>query len=316
MLRLVVRRTVDVSTRYRWTVIFVALMCGIASALYSVRYFAINTNITDLIAPELPWHQNEKAFKGAFPQRADLILVVVQAPTPENLKQAADALAAQLSERRDVLKSVRRLGGGPFFDNNALLYLAKEDLAKVTRGMTDAQPLLNTLATDPSLRGVLDALSLAMVGRQRGHLQLDDLARPLNLASDTLDKVVAGRPGCLSCRVLVKGQPAEPEELRGFLEVHPVLDYRSFEPGKKAAEVIRQAAADLKLASEYGASVRLTGPIPLGDEEYATFRQSAPQDILITILAVMIVLWLALRSARLILACTIGLTVGLAITLA
>jgi hopanoid biosynthesis associated RND transporter like protein HpnN len=114
----------------------------------------------------------------------------------------------------------------------------------------------------------------------------------------------------------MNGRSANSEELRGFLEVHPIVDYNVFEPGKKAADAIRQAATDLNLASEYGATVRLTGPIPLADEEYAAFSRSAPTDISITAVAVVIIVWLALRSARLVLACLISLLVGLAVTLA
>jgi hopanoid biosynthesis associated RND transporter like protein HpnN len=73
---------------------------------------------------------------------------------------------------------------------------------------------------------------------------------------------------------------------------------------------------DLNLASEYGARVRLTGPIPLSDDEYATLKQSAPIDIALTLIAVVVILWLALRSLRLILACFVSLVVGLAATAA
>ena len=45
------------------------------------------------------------------------------------------------------------------------------------------------------------------------------------MASDTLDKVIKGEPASFSWRVLVAGHPAQPSELRGFIEVHPVLDY-------------------------------------------------------------------------------------------
>jgi uncharacterized protein len=117
---------------------------------------------------------------------------VIEAATPENAKQATEALAAKLSERRDVLKAVSVAGGGDLFQRNGLLYLSKEELASATSGLTSAQPLLGRLATDLSLRGVLDALLLVTTGVQRGQAQADDLVRPLTLASDTLDRV----PSC------------------------------------------------------------------------------------------------------------------------
>src|SRR5262249_39305378 len=96
----------------------------------------------------------------------------------------------------------------------------------------------------------------------------------------------------------------------------PVLDFSALEPGKKASDVIRQTAAELRLAEDFGATVRLTGPIPLSDEEFAVMRESAPFDVVVTIVAVLIILWLSLRSPRIILACFIALLVGLAATAA
>jgi uncharacterized protein len=316
MLQSTIARIVDFSARNRWPVIAVALVVAILSSIYAARYFAIDTDINHLISTHLPWRQHELAYEKAFPQRAELTLVVVQGKTPENVKRATEALTAKLSERRDIIRSVDQPGGGPYFDKNGLLYLATDELARTTSQLTSAQPLLGTLAADPSLRGVMDGLSFATMGVQGGQLKLDDLTRPLTMLADTLDVVVAGDPASFSWRVLVKGKPAETKELRRFIEVHPILDFTALEPGKAASDAIRQAATDLKLASDYDASVRLTGPIPLSDEEFGTLKESAPIDFGATVIAVLIILWLALRSGRLILACFISLMVGLAATAA
>src|SRR5262245_43696705 len=314
MLRSIIARVVDFSSRYRWTVIAAALVVALLSAVHAARHFAIDTDINHLLSTHLPWRQHEIAFEKAFPQRAELTLVVVQAPTPENTKRATEALMTKLAERKDILRSVHQPGGGPFFDRHGLLYLSTDEVAKTTTLLTTARPLLEALASDPSLRGVMDGLQFGAMGVQIGRVKLDDVALPFNQAADTVDAVLAGQPASFSWRVLMKGQPAETKELRGFLEVHPILDFRALEPGKAASDVIRKTAADLNLASEYGATVRLTGPIPLSDEELATLKDSAPIDILVTVVAVLIILWLALRSGRLILACLVSLMVGLAAT--
>jgi len=316
MLRSIIARTVAICTHYHWRVIVSALIIAVAASVYAARYFAIDTNIDHLISTNLPWRQHETAYEKAFPQRAQMTLVVVDAPTPENAKRAAEALAQRLKERKDVIRSVAKPGGGEFFDRNALLYLPPGDVAEVTGQLMAAQPLIGALAADPSLRGVTDVLSFAAMGVQRGQFKLDDLTRPFTLASATLDDVLAGRPAYFSWRVLMKGKPAETNELRRFLEVHPILDFSAVQPGKAATDAIRQAAAELRLASDLGARVRLTGPVPLTDEEFSTLEESAPRDIAITTAAVLVILWLALHSARLILACFISLMVGLAVTAA
>jgi len=46
----------------------------------------------------------------------------------------------------------------------------------------------------------------------------------MNMLSDTLDDLFAGRLPSFSWRVLMNGKPAAPDELRGFIQIAPKLD--------------------------------------------------------------------------------------------
>ena len=151
-----------------------------------------------------------------------------------------------------------------------------------------------------------------MLGVRSGQIKLDDLTRVFTMASDTLDNAVAGRPASFSWRVLAQGHPARPNDLRGIIEVRAVLDYGALEPGHAATEAIRKAAADI--VPTFQADVRLTGPVPMADEEFGTLREGAVSNAIVTIAVVLFILWLALRSGRLIAAVFINLFIGLAIT--
>jgi hopanoid biosynthesis associated RND transporter like protein HpnN len=316
MLKSIVVRTIDACTRHAWMVITAALLLAIAASIYTVQNFAINTDTSKLLSPDLPWHQRETAFETAFPQRSEIILVVVQAPTPELVSQASDKLAEALAKRTDVIVSIRRPGAGDFFANNGLLFLPTQEVAQVTQQLIAAEPLISRLSLDPSLSGVMEAIQLGLQGVSIGRLKLDDAVRPMNSLSDAVEDVLAKRPASFSWRALVSGKAAEPRELRSFIEVKPVLDFAALEPGEAASDVIRQTARDLNLTSELGAQVRLTGRIPLADEEFATVKDGALFNTSLTILAVLIILWLALRSGRIIVAVFMSLMVGLAITAA
>src|SRR5438445_2141282 len=87
-------------------------------------------------------------------------------------------------------------------------------------------------------------------------------------------------------------------------------------PGKAATDAIHQAAADLDIGTKYGATVRLTGPVAIADEEYATLEEGAFVNTAVTIVVVLTILWLALRSFGIILAVAVSLLVGLSITAA
>src|SRR6202011_3011468 len=144
----------------------------------------------------------------------------------------------------------------------------------LTDGLLQANPLLQKLAADPSLRGALGALSLGIMGVEFGQVSLDDLTRPMTMAGDTANEGLAGRPASFSWHVLASGKPAEPQELRRFMAVEPVLDFSALEPGRRATNAIAQTVLDLELTSNYQAQVRLTGIVPINDDGFATLKHN------------------------------------------
>jgi len=314
MLRSSVFRTVDFCTRHAWWVIVLAVALTAGSTVYAARHFAIKTDVNELFAPDLSWTQRAYQYMRAFPQPD--ILVVVDAPTPEFVEQAATRLAQALSARQDLIRAVHQPEGGSFFERNGLLYLPTGEVARLTDGLLQANPVLSTLAADPSLRGAVRALSLGLMGVQYGELNLDDLTRPMTMAGDTVNEVLAGRPASFSWRVLASGKPAGPSELRRFIEVEPVLDFSALQPGRAATEAIAQTARDLNLDGGYSARVRLTGLVPINDDQFATLKNNAALNAVVSLITVLVILWLALRSLRIILAVAVSLVVGLAISAA
>ena len=93
MLKSILVRIVDLCTRHPWMVILVSAALSGAAALYAVQNFAITTDVSKLLSPELPWRQRESAFETAFPQRNDIILVVVEAATPERARRSSSQVA-------------------------------------------------------------------------------------------------------------------------------------------------------------------------------------------------------------------------------
>lgn len=289
-----------------------ALACG----YYAATHFAINTDINRMLSPTLDWRQNELEFEKSFPGRYDSILVVVDAPTPELAAMAATALTQRLKQNTSDFRSVEDIGGSTFFAREGLLFQPVEQLTQTTDLVGQAVPLVRTIVGDPSLRGLAQLLTLTMQGVRGNLVQLDDVARGLNLAAETTENVLDGKPASFSWQVMMDPRAGEPGRLRRLINVRPVLDFSSLEPGGHAAEVIRATARELNLASAYRARVRLTGPVAMADEEFSTLRHGAVRDTGATIAVVLLILWLALRSGKLILAVAVNLAVGLATTAA
>ena len=198
--------------------------CPACARIYTATHFRLATDTRELFPRDLPWVERAWHYIDRFPEQG--ILVVVDAPTPELVDQASARLAAALETDHEHFRSIDALQGDPFFARNALLYLPKADVEQIAGRMGQAAPLIQALSADPSLRGALTGLDFGLLGAANGFVPPDALARPMNMAADTVDDVLAGRPAHFSWRLLAEGKPAEPRDLRRFIQVQPVLDYR------------------------------------------------------------------------------------------
>jgi hopanoid biosynthesis associated RND transporter like protein HpnN len=308
-------RAIDFCAHYAWPVVGLAVLLTVASSWYAATHFSITTDINKLISTDLPWRQREMAFEKAFP-RYELIVAVIDAPTPELADEATAALVQRLGQQKDLFRTIEEPKGGAFFAQNGLLFEPVDQLLPQLKTMTQAQRLIQVLASDPSLRGVVQALQFGLLGVQGGQITLDNMIWPMTLGADTIEKINAGQPATFSWRDLVQGKKSSPSDLRRFLNIQAKLNYSELEPGQQASDTIRKTADDLGFASKYQARVRLTGPVPMADEEFATIKENAALNATVTIAIVLFILYLALRWARMIFAVFVSLVVGLAITAA
>jgi hopanoid biosynthesis associated RND transporter like protein HpnN len=302
-------------TRLALPTVLFALILAVAAGFYTTRHFSINTDINTLISSNLDWRQRDNQFGEAF-DRDSTILAVVDAPTPELTSAASHALEQKLSGDSKHFESVEPLGSGEFFEKNGLLFLPVADVGRVTGQFESAAPLIEIMAGDPSIRGLTGALETGLAGVKRGQFKLDSTERPFNLIAQTVESVLNKGSGTFSWRELVSDKPLTDSDRRAFIEFKPVLDYNALQPGKDATDAIRQAARDLNFPGEYGARVRLTGPVPIANEEYATVQDGAIVNGIGTVLVVLVILWMALHSSKIIFAVFVNLFIGLSITTA
>lgn len=311
-----IARAVGFCVRHAVGVVVAGAVLATACGSFAVTHFALNSDTNALLSPDLPWRQREDQFAKTFPDRKNLILVVVDGATPERAQQATVALTAALAKQRDLFYSVRQPGGGPFFEQNGLLFLPPQETASAVQDIIAAQPFLGALASDPSLRGVMVAFSTALRGVTHGDVSLERMDRPITEFERTLQDFFAGRPAFLSWRKLMLGGEPSLHETRRLIEVEAVLDYGELTPAGKPSRFIRDAAKQRGLMPENGVRIRLTGPVPIADEEFATLAERA--GLIATVMggAILIMLWFALRSPRLIVGVLITILAGLSITAA
>src|ERR1700733_8788759 len=196
-------RALGLCAKNAWPVIGLSLLLAVLASWYAATHFAMTTDINQLISPNIDWRQREARFEKAFPQ-FELIVAVVDAPTPELVDEATSALVAKLLPQKDLFHSIEQPKGGPFFAQNGLLFEQVKDLEPQMKVLAQAQRLVQVLAGDPSLRGVIQTLQFGLLGVQGGQITLDNMAWPMTLASNAIENVNAGQPASFSWHEMVE----------------------------------------------------------------------------------------------------------------
>ena len=314
MIASIIARLVDFSRRHAAINALAALALVLVAGWYAAGHLALDTDIEKLLPSDVAWRQNELALDRAFPQNANLLAVVVDGANGDLADDAAQRLADKLAAEPQLFHNVRRPDGGAFFDQNGLLFLSVGDLNALSDQLVAAQPLIGSLSADPSLRGLFDTLKLFVDGASRGDFSIDKLDPTLAKIADVIDGVGAGRRESLSWQAVLTGTTPDPHDLRRFVLAQPVLDYSALEPGRRATDEIRRLTTELGLNQQAGVRVRITGPVALDDDQFATLREGALRSTLLSVGSVCLVLLLGVRSPRLVIAILATVLAGLVLT--
>jgi uncharacterized protein len=306
-----IARLVVLCATHAWVVVMLMAVLGIAMAHYALRHFAITTETSVLLSSKLPWRVRQAQFDAAFLPSGSNIVVVVDGQTPELSEAATARLAAALSAQPALFRAVERPDGGPFWAHNGLLFASVEDVKTAIAQLIKGQPLLGAMASDPSLRGLTNTLALTVRGLNDGQVSAEQLRAPFHILADALQSQAAGKPTFFSWRTLITGKEPDKRELRHIILVDPVLDFAHLQPGQRPIEAIRATARHLQLDAVHGVTVRLTGPVPLQDEELATLAQRAGLIAVLGSAAIVLMLWFAVRSPWLIASILATTLVGL-----
>lgn len=309
-------KVVGWSVRFARSLVLTMVLLTALAGAYTARNITFDTDTTNMISPDLPWRQDLTQFNQLFPQNAGLLVVMIDGTTPDIAEDAAAALFAKIATRPDLFATARRPDGGPFFQRYGLLFLPTAQVQRIADAVIEAQPFIGSLSQDPSLRGLFDVLSLAMQGVLQNAASIERLEKPLSQIAATLSDALAGKRAPMSWQALMLDRPGEPRELRKLILTQPNRNFTSLRPSAAASAFIRAAALELNLTPETGATIRLTGPAALNDDEFATVSEGMGFALVLSVVLVLGLLFFALRSFKLILATFATLTVGLILTFA
>ncbi|NBS34694.1 MAG: hopanoid biosynthesis-associated RND transporter HpnN [Methylocystaceae bacterium] len=307
--------------RWPWAIVLLTLALSGAGGYLTVEKFAIDTDTVNLFSSSLPWRQNENKLYKTFPETVDLIVAVIDAETPEKADTAAKELTNALSGQ-PLMSRVWQPDDNSFFRKNGLLYLSQADVEHHIGMLIGKADVLQPLAEDPSLRG----LSAVMIDNQKRSAPSARATAMylagLNEFSRAFEETLKGETTKVDWEKLLAGgsNKSEPQtdnplnQKRRLVLIKPVIDFSALAPGAEAIDLVRKTAATLKLTKENGVNLRLTGQVPLADDEFSTLSENMALNTSVTLGLVTLILFLALRSPKLIIAVLITLIVGLVLT--
>jgi hypothetical protein len=293
-------KLVALCVRNRLVVVLLALLIAAASIFATAHFLGVTTDTGTMFSANLPWKQRSAELARLFPQNDKLIVAVIDGKIPEEAEATASALAQALRRDHTHFTMVSQPDALPYFSKNAFLLISQTDLEDLLDRTTDAQPFLGQLVVDPSLRGLFSALGLVVQGVEHNQ-SLAGVAPALGKFQVALAGAAAGRAAPLSWQQLLGGKLADQAGRYRFVIAKPVLDYGALQPGGAASVVMRKAAAAIPYVRDGDARVRLTGQVVLDDEEFATVAEGAVAGLIGSFLLVMLWLYLAVRSWRLML---------------
>ncbi|HEY7581260.1 MAG TPA: RND transporter, partial [Acetobacteraceae bacterium] len=216
------------------------LVLALFAGFYAVTHLSVSTDTDLMFSSSLPWRQQADAMNKAFPQFNNLLVAVVDAREPEEADATAAALADAIAKDHSHFETVRRPDASPFLRKEGLLFLDTKQLSDLMNRTIDAQPFLGQLASDPTARGLFQALSLLGIGVSKGDEDITPYLPSLEAFHQALADALAGHPKPLSWQSLLGGN--ELSDLAGkyhFVLVQPKLDYGALEPGGEATRAMR-----------------------------------------------------------------------------
>lgn len=306
---------VDGVCRHAWLVLTASLILTALSVWYIATNLAIDTDTDGMLSDRLEFRQNSIRLKQVFPQLSNNIAIVIDGDTAGQADDAALILVKALRDRPDQFRDVFDPRGDAFLRRNGLLFQDEDALGKLVDRLAASQVFLGTLSRDPSLRGLFDVLRLALDNAASAATPAE-LTRVLDAVAKAAESEVSGTRHVVSWSSLLDDGDETGGDRRRIVVAQPSLDFGSLAPAADAMATIRRQAVSLGLTPDKGVRVRLTGSAPLEHEELESVAEGMGLAGVVSLSLVLLLLFWALKSPRLVVALLITLVMGLVWTAA
>ncbi|MEO1905164.1 MAG: MMPL family transporter, partial [Methylococcales bacterium] len=275
-----------------------------------INNLGVNTNVAELLSPDLPFQKNRLKLEATFPKSADTLLLVVEASTPENTAITTQLLIERLN-KEPLFTSVYAPSSSDFFKRQAFLYLEPDELNNLSHDLTEAQPFVGHLAQNFSLKGLFSIINHAF--KPKDTVLPMDINPLLTAINTSLEAQLLGNSHPVSWQRLILGKNSSLEKNRRLILAKPLLDFNQIMPAEEAFLKAREISQEFEQSIDE-VSISITGEKALEHEELESVSQGAIFSGILSLTLVCITLYFALRSFKLLLITFTSLITGLILT--
>ncbi|MBT0654315.1 MMPL family transporter [Geomobilimonas luticola] len=302
------RGVYGIVVRHPRLILAMALLISLLAIVVTKQRLQFLTGRDQLMPANTSFNRDYRAYRAEFGDQEE-IAVVIESSDSALAGRFGERLAERLTADRKHFREVFFPFGLPFFQQNGLLLMPREELATFTANLTKAAPTLKALAAAPSvqtlfthLTGEMDGL-LAAPAASAEQKRLDRLVFMLGALGDGIGSFTTGGGAGLSLESVMFRRADGSESSfaaagrQQVLTVLPVKDESSFMQSAAAIATLRAEIASLRKLPEFaGVSVGITGTPVLEHEEMVTSERDITLATAITIILTVILLLVAFRG--------------------
>ncbi len=299
-------------TRNAKSVLIVLTLCTLAAGYYAISHFHMNSDTGRLIRQDTQWKYVNDKFIETFPQYNQNSFVVVSGNKPDMVRQVTSALTTRLLAHTDIFESVYSPATTEFAERQGLKFLDIDELNDVVSKLADAQPFLTAIATDTSLRSILELVGEAMGQEDTPPAGLRQISDSLNIAGkqalDGIDKPISWRDQLFDL--------GDGKHHYQVIFVQGKQNFGAQLPNGLIVSTLQSTIDDFQYPFRDSTEIRITGQVPLEHAEIASALDSAQFAGTLALFILVLVLVLGVRSLRIILVTYLSMIVGLVWTAA
>jgi len=291
---------------------FTLLVCGLVTILAGVsaaNRLAVDTDPDFMTSPDLEFRKTNEALRSAFPELQNNFVVLIEAESGDDARASAEELASLLEADPEHYSYIYLPGADPFFRENGFFYLDPAEIEPMVERFERLTPLLAAVAEQPRLATLLLAVSAAGASEAG----LDSLGRGggriLARIAAAVERFNRNEDATVAWDALLGPASSAVDRNPQVLFVQPTSDLSDLDPALASLASVRAAAASV--APRPGLRIRVTGDRAVHTEEMSLLLNEILVAGLLSLTLVIVILFSALKSFRLLIATVLTLLAGL-----